>query len=312
MDKRPPPAPCQFRTLRRSSPRRHEQDPPRRTSDPSAPFGSPPDVGDRASLGLPDRGGSRGCARRRPGPRAARPPQRSTAGGQHPRPRRDRRGGPPRPRLRERLVAEPARWGGDKVQVVDPSPTGDPVLDHAVSRLGTRRTAASTRSRGSPAGGRRRRSASGSPPAAPSARTGRVPPLRADHPDPAVREPLVRGRRAAALQGTRPVTVRTAALVSLVHHRGGRGQGRAVSRLVPQGARRPAWRPSPRPSTRVTGPEARSRRRSGPRRPPSPPRSSPAPRPPRRGPPRARGQACRRALTAPDRRLPSARPRPSA
>ncbi|WP_380171116.1 GPP34 family phosphoprotein [Kineococcus sp. DHX-1] len=129
--------------------------------------------------------------------------------------------------LRERLVAEPARWGGDKLQVADPSPTGDPVLDHAVSRLGSRRTAASTAVT-RVAGGRTAQTVRERLAARGAVRhePGGFLRFARDHPDPAVREPLV-AAVAAALQGTRPVTVRTAALVSLVHSVG------AVGKVVP-------------------------------------------------------------------------------
>lgn len=129
--------------------------------------------------------------------------------------------------LRGRLVAEPSRWGGDRVQVHDQSPTGDAVLDHALTRLGTRRTAASTavtRISGGRTGHlvRERLAARGAVRHEP----GGFLRFARDHPDPAVREPLV-AAVASALQGQRPVAPRTAALVSLVHAVG------AVGKVVP-------------------------------------------------------------------------------
>jgi hypothetical protein len=129
--------------------------------------------------------------------------------------------------LRGRLVAEPSRWGGDKVQVHDSSPTGDTVLDRALERLGDRRTAATaavSRAIGWRTGQevRARLVARGAVRHEP----GGFLRFSRDLPDPAVREPLVRAV-AVALQGERPVSVRTASLVTLVHSVG------AVGKLVP-------------------------------------------------------------------------------
>lgn len=131
--------------------------------------------------------------------------------------------------LRERLEAEPARWGGDTVRVRDAAPTGDDVLDEALRRLGDRPTRA--RNAVQRLGGRKLRAAVRERLVARGLvrhEPGGFLRLTRDHPDPAARKALV-AEVAAALETDDPARVppHAAALVSLLHSVG------AVPRVVP-------------------------------------------------------------------------------
>ncbi|PRY16136.1 GOLPH3/VPS74 family protein [Kineococcus rhizosphaerae] len=129
--------------------------------------------------------------------------------------------------LRGRLVAEPTRWGQDKVEVTDASPTGDDVLDHALQRLGTRRWAAAsavTRVVDQRVGRQVRDRLAGR--GALRHTPGGVLRLARDHPAAPVRDPLV-AALSDAVSGTREVPPRVLALVTLVHSVG------AVPKVVP-------------------------------------------------------------------------------